>query len=180
MAVQIFDENGISNFVDNNGLSGFVDQDGDFFATADGFFASSLIVGHPIIGVGTFIVASDNTTIFSDRVLDFGITIISAECNALFLCSAEPTDYATASSLKLASKTGTIFNSPTAATLGRKVVSTAITDGSITVDGTVTHWAAVDTSNSRLLAHGPVFQSHTILNGQKFTLPAFSLEIDRG
>ncbi len=123
---------------------------------------------------------TSGTTIFLDRVIDLGINALTTECNALFLCSAEPTDYATALSLQLATKVGTIFGSPAAATLGRKVTSNAITDGSCTANGTVTQWAAVDTTNSRLLAHGPVVLSQAVINGQKFTLPSFTLEFDRG
>lgn len=36
MPVQIFDEDGISDFFDADNASGFTDQDGDFFATSAG------------------------------------------------------------------------------------------------------------------------------------------------
>lgn len=122
-----------------------------------------------------------NSTILSDRVLDLGVAVLASETNALFLCSAAPTDYATALAARLSSKTGAIFNSPVALSGGgRKVVSNAITDGSNLAAGTVGYWAAVDTVNLRLLANGQVIILHSVIPGTKFSLPSFELAIDNG
>ncbi len=149
-------------------------------AVAGGLSAINFTDSSPVLGTPALSVPTSNVVVFSDRSLDLGISILSTECNALFLCSSEPTDYATALSLQLATKTGTIFGSPAAATLGRKVVSNAITDGSCVANGTVTQWAGVDTTNTRLLVHGPVNTSHSVISGQKFIIPSFTLEFDRG
>lgn len=113
--------------------------------------------------------------VFSDRVLDLGLASLASETNALFVCSTTTSDYATALSLRLAQKTGTIFGAPEAGGSGRQVAAVAITDGDVLADGSATNWAAVDTIALRLLASGPLRTSLTVVNGGKFTLPTFLL-----
>lgn len=90
--------------------------------------------------------------VLNDRVLDFGINELTSNANRVDLCSQAPTTYAEATSTyTMGNKTSISFGSPADATSGRKVVLTAITGGSLTSTGNVTHYAVTDTVNSRLL-----------------------------
>ena len=90
--------------------------------------------------------------VLNDRVLDFGINELTSNANRVDLCSQAPTTYTEATSTyTMGNKTAISFGSPADATSGRKVVLTAVTGGSLTATGNVTHYAITDTSNSRLL-----------------------------
>jgi hypothetical protein len=148
------DQNSVESFVDQNSITQFIDQVGN------------------LLGLG------GGTTILGDRVLDNGLTVLSTEGNAMWLCSAEPTDdYPTAIGLRLASKSGAPFGAPAATANGSAVTSVAITTGSGLAGGTCTHWAAVDSVNSRVLAHGPLDASGSIAISQVFALPSFTIEV---
>ena len=56
-------------------------------------------------------------------------------------------------------------------------VVAAITDGSVTANGTASHWAITDTGNSRLLATGALAASQAVSSGNTFTLGAFDIGI---
>ena len=60
---------------------------------------------------------------------------------------------------------------------GRKVTVAAISDGSITGTGTATHYAIVDSTNSRLLATAALTASQSVTNGNTFTLATFDIGI---
>ena len=90
--------------------------------------------------------------VLNDRVLDFGINELTSNANRVDLCSQAPTTYTEATSTyTMGNKTSITFGSPADAASGRKVVLTAITGGSLTSTGNVTHYAVTDTVNSRLL-----------------------------
>jgi len=101
----------------------------------------------------------------ADRVLDFGLGVLADEADKIYICSDEPLTYAQATG-PLASSPDVSgfalgvkdFGSPVGAfgpvsstvspdAPGRYVASTAITNGSVSVTGLVTHWAAVDSAN---------------------------------
>ena len=90
----------------------------------------------------------------NDRVLDNGLSALTSEADELIICSAEPATFAEAdATYALGSKASPTVGAPAArAPSGRKVTVSAITDGTVFATGTATHWALVDTSNSRLLA----------------------------
>lgn len=114
----------------------------------------------------------------ADRVLDNGLTILDTEANALRICSAEPLDFSESTSLSLGAKTSLSIGSPAARSpSGRKVTVGAFTDGSVTSSGTATHWAIVDTVNSRLLAAGSLSSSQAVTSGNTFSLAAFDIGI---
>ncbi len=117
---------------------------------------------------------------FNDRILDNGLQVLDTEANQINVCSSEPATYTAATGASsLGSKAfsaGGAFGSPAARSpSGRKVTSTAITDGAVSTSGTVTHWAAVDTVNSRLLAAGSVNNSQPLTAPNPFTLAAFDI-----
>ena len=60
---------------------------------------------------------------------------------------------------------------------GREVVVAAITDGSVTGTGTATHYAIVDTVNSRLLATSTLTASQSVTSGNTFTLSSVAVGI---
>ena len=115
----------------------------------------------------------------NDRVLDSGLTILDTEANRLDICSQEPVTYAGATTTyTLGNKTSLSVGAPADRTPnGRKVTVAGITDGTVTGTGTASHWAVVDTVNSRLLATGSLSASQAVTSGNAFTLAAFDIGI---
>lgn len=115
----------------------------------------------------------------SDRVFDNGLTVLDTEANAIYITSQEATDYtdATATSA-LGNSTSLSIGAPQDRTGGgREVVVAAITDGSVTGTGTATHYAIVDTVNSRLLATSTLTAPQSVTSGNTFTLSSVSIGI---
>lgn len=115
----------------------------------------------------------------NDRVFDSGLTVLDTEANRLDICSQEPTTYAEATSTyTLGNKTSLSIGAPADRTpSGRKVTVAAITDGTVSGTGTASHWAIVDTGNSRLLATGSLSSSQAVTSGNTFSLAAFDIGI---
>lgn len=114
----------------------------------------------------------------NDRVFDNGLTVLDTEANRLDICSQEPTTYAAATSTyTLGNKTSLSIGAPADGSTGRKVTVSAITDGAVSASGTATHYAIVDTVNSRLLATGALASSQVVTSGNTFTLAAFDIRI---
>ena len=115
----------------------------------------------------------------ADRVLDLGLNILSTEANRLDICSSEPADFTAATTTaSLGNKTSLSVGNPEARTPdGRKVTVALITDGTVDGTGTATHYAIVDTVNSRLLATGSLSASQVVTSGNTFTLAPFDIGI---
>ena len=115
----------------------------------------------------------------ADRVLDLGLNVLSTEANRLDICSSEPADFTAATTTaSLGNKTSLSVGNPEARTPdGRKVTVAQITDGVVDGTGTATHYAIVDTVNSRLLATGSLSDSQAVTSGNTFTLAAFDIGI---
>jgi len=115
----------------------------------------------------------------NDRVFDNGLTVLDTEANRIDVTSQEATTYAEATSTyTLGNSTSLSIGAPADRTGGgRKVTVAAITDGSISATGTATHYAIVDTSNSRLLATGSLTASQSVTSGNTFTLATFDIGI---
>ena len=115
----------------------------------------------------------------NDRVFDSGLTVLDTEANALYICNAEPTSYAQATSTyALGSKATPTVSAPADRTGGgRKVTVSAINDGSVTATDDWSHYALVDTVNSRLLAAGALSAPVAVTSGNVFTLTAFDIGI---
>lgn len=115
----------------------------------------------------------------SDRVFDNGLTVLDTEANAIHITSQEATDYTDATSTStLGNSTSLSIGAPQDRSGGgREVVVAAITDGSVTATGTATHYAIVDTSNSRLLATGALTASQAVTSGNTFTLTSVAIGI---
>jgi len=115
----------------------------------------------------------------NDRVFDNGLTVLDTEANAVYITSQEATTYANATSTyALGSSSSLSIGAPQNRTGGgREVVVAAISDGSVSGTGTATHYAIVDTSNSRLLATGSLAASQSVTSGNTFTLSSVTIGI---
>lgn len=119
-----------------------------------------------------------------NRVLDFGLNELDAFATHIIICASEPTVYSLASigaANSLGNKAyaaGGAFGSPSTHSVnGRFVASTAITDGTIVTTGTAAWWAAIDSTNSRLLAHQSLSANQAVTSGNTFTLSSFTIRI---
>lgn len=115
----------------------------------------------------------------ADRVLDNGLTVLDTEANRVDVTSQEATTYAEATSTyTLGNSTSISISAPADRTGGgRKVTLSAIAGGSVTGTGTATHYAIVDTANSRLLVTGSLSASQSVTTGNTFSLDALDVGI---
>lgn len=113
----------------------------------------------------------------ADRVYDNGLTTLDTEATHVYVCSQEPTTYAEASSTyALGNKSSLSIGAPAARSGGgREVTVAAFSDGNITANGTATHYAIVDSVNSRLLATAALTSSQTVTVNNTFSLAAFKI-----
>lgn len=122
--------------------------------------------------------AGEVTLKLGDRVLTNGLQALTDEADKIYICSAEPTDYASVLSNALGVKSftrGQVFGAPAAGSpSGRKVTSVAVTDGQVDTAGTPTCWAVVDsTSTGTFLASGPATGFSALIATDLWTLGAF-------
>jgi|TARA_R110001632_G_scaffold63469_1_gene151707 hypothetical protein len=114
-----------------------------------------------------------------NRVFDNGLTVLDTEANKILITSQEATTFTEANATyALGDSTSLSFGAPqNRSGGGREVVAAAITDGSVTGTGTATHYAIVDTTNSRLLATSTLTPSQSVTTGNTFSLSSFSIGI---
>jgi hypothetical protein len=114
-----------------------------------------------------------------DRVFDNGLTVLDTEANKITITSQEATTYANGNSTyALGSSTSLSIGAPADRSGGgREVTVAAISDGSVSGTGTATHYAILDTTNSRLLATGSLSASQSVTTGNSFTLASFKIGI---
>ena len=114
-----------------------------------------------------------------DRVFDNGLSALDTEANKMLVTSQEAATFTEANSTyALGNSTSLSIAAPANRTGGgRKVTVAAISDGSITGTGTATHYAIVDTTNSRLLATAALTASQSVTSGNTFTLATFDIGI---
>jgi hypothetical protein len=115
----------------------------------------------------------------NDRVLDSGLSVLDTEANKIVVTSQEATTFTNANATyALGNSTSLSIGAPADRSGGgREVTVAAITDGSITGTGTATHYAIVDTTNSRLLATSTLSASQSVTSGNTFTLASFTIGI---
>jgi hypothetical protein len=114
-----------------------------------------------------------------NRVFDNGLTVLDTEANKVLVTSQEASTYTEANSTyALGNSTSLSIGAPADRSGGgRKVAVASVTDGSVTGTGTATHYALVDTNNSRLLATGALTASQAVTSGNTFTLATFDIGI---
>ena len=115
----------------------------------------------------------------NNRVLDNGLTVLDTEANKIVITSQEATTYLEANTtFALGNSTSLSIAAPTdRGAGGREVVVAAITDGSVTGTGTASHYAIIDTINSRLLATSTLTASQAVTSGNPFTLTSITIGI---
>lgn len=114
----------------------------------------------------------------NDRVLDNGLSALTSEGNKVTICSQLPATYTEANATySLGEKTSVTVGSPAASgsPVGRKVTIPSISGGSVTGNGTASHWALVDTSGSRLLAANTLSSSQAVTSGNTFSLASIDI-----
>jgi hypothetical protein len=115
----------------------------------------------------------------NDTGLDALLAYVTTNGTRLDLCSQEPASYAEATTTyTLANKaSGLSFGAPTGRTPnGRKVVLGAVSAGSCTANGTASHWALTNGTNT-LVATGSLSSSITIVNGATFTTTTLDIGV---
>lgn len=111
-------------------------------------------------------------------VYDDGLNAIVNNANVLHILSADPgLTYASIATTTLGNKSLPTINIPENHTTGRKVTVDAITDGTSTDTGTGSHFALVDSVNSKILASAPLDANVSITSGTDFTLTALYVAI---
>lgn len=116
----------------------------------------------------------------NDVELDALLQSIQDNVGTLHICTQEPADYIEAAvTYTLGNKVAPTVAEPSdRGGGGREIVVSAITDGDVTGDGTVTHWALVKTTaTTRLLAAGLLGSSQAVTDGNPFTLTAFAIGV---
>ena len=115
----------------------------------------------------------------NDRVFDNGLTVLDTEANKIVITSQEATTFTEANvTYALGNSTSLSIAAPSdRAGGGREVVVAAISGGSVTGTGTATHYAIVDTVNSRLLATSTLTASQAVTSGNTFTLSSVAIGI---
>lgn len=113
------------------------------------------------------------------RVYDNGLTVLDTEANVLHICSSEPSTFAGVASVSLGNTTTFSIGAPqNRSGGGREVIVAAVSSGAtVTATGTATHYAIVDTVNSRLLAASSLSASQAVTSGNPFTTNSFAVGI---
>jgi hypothetical protein len=113
----------------------------------------------------------------NDEVFDQGLDYADTNGTRIDICTQEPVTYAEATSTYTkGNKTLNTGATQNGAVSGRRVIVPAITDGSVTGTGTVTHWALTDGA-AILVATGALSASQAVTSGNSFTLDAISITI---
>lgn len=115
----------------------------------------------------------------ADYILDAALSKLDLEGDKLFITSQEATTYTGAvTTFGLGVKTPLTISAPSDRTPnGRKVTVAQFADGTVTATGTATHYAIVDSVNSRLLATGSLAQSQVVTSGNIFSLADMDIGI---
>ena len=115
----------------------------------------------------------------ADRVFDNGLTVLDTEASHLYINSTQAATYTEAiTTYALGVKATPTVSAPADRTGGgREVTVSAITDGTVSGTGTAGFYALVDSSNTRLLAAGPLSATQAVTSGNTFTLTSFKIGI---
>lgn len=113
-----------------------------------------------------------------DTVFDSGLSSLDTATCTLHITSQQVTAFANVATYTLGNKSGISIGAPADRTGGgREVTVAAITGGSVTGTGTATHYAIVDTVNSKVLASNSLSASQAVTSGNTFSLASFTIGI---
>jgi len=111
----------------------------------------------------------------NDVVLSNGLDELS-NGNELHILSQEVSVYADVATYTLGNKASPTIGAEQDRTGGgREREIAAITDGSVTGTGTASHYALVDTVNSRVLVSNTIGSAQSVTSGNTFTLNAIPI-----
>ena len=115
----------------------------------------------------------------ADYILDAALSKLDIEADRIYITSQEVVSYTEAiTTYGLGVKTSLSISAPLDRTPnGRKVTVAQFADGSVTATGTATHYAIVDSVNSRLLATGSLAQPQVVTTGNIFSLADMDIGI---
>lgn len=113
----------------------------------------------------------------SSYLLDAMLSKLDTEATHIYICSAEPTTFAQATTTyMLGSKSGIAISAPADRTPnGREVTLSAISDGVTTNSGLATHFAITDNTNSRLLYSAALSANQNLTAGNPWTSNSIKL-----
>jgi hypothetical protein len=121
---------------------------------------------------------------FPDAAMDAALQHIKDNTTHLYILSGAPaswTNWSQVTANKIGSKASPTIGSPQdGASSGRRIVVSAITDGTVNPGGGSTSgemWALVDENDSVVLAAGDITNDQALVNGNTFTLGSFSITI---
>lgn len=139
----------------------------------------------PVLGAPALSVAGDDTLYLFDYQMDYGLNAFTL-ADKIVVCSQRPTTYTEANATyKIGEKNfgvgNVVASGPVAASPnGRKITTAAVSGGTVTSNGTPTHWGIIDTANSRLLAAGDMTGSEAVTTADGFSLEAMTINIPAG
>lgn len=113
--------------------------------------------------------------LISDTVFDVSLQYLKDNVTKIVMCSQEPTNYTEANAtyaLAPVTVTGTDFTIANGATDGRKVTVAQKTGQTVTANGTITHAAWLDVSNTALLAVTKLSTNRAVTTADTITMPA--------
>ena len=116
----------------------------------------------------------------SNRVLDYGLAVLTTEADTLYLCTDFPATYEQAvDTYAIAVKRAPAITEPYNSEQhpGREVRVGPVNDGSVIRTGLGTFWALVDSGSAVLLAAGPVENPDELHAGNLFTFTEFTIGI---
>jgi hypothetical protein len=114
----------------------------------------------------------------NDLAFDAALAVVD-DATVLHICTAEPSSYANVATVTLGNKTlSGAFTGPADRTpTGRKLTVAAQTAGSVTGNGSASHWALVDVSGTKVTASGALASAQTVASGNTFSTTAFDIGI---
>lgn len=113
----------------------------------------------------------------NDEVFDQGLDYADTNGTRLDICSTDPGGtYATVTGNTLGNDTVNTGITEAGATDGRRVIVPAITAGSVTGNGTATHWALTNGTDT-VVASGTITPNQVVTINNTFTLDAISITI---
>jgi hypothetical protein len=110
-----------------------------------------------------------------DYVKDNGLTVLDTEADELWLCNAEPDTFTEATvTFALGTKATPAITLVNGAVDGRAAQVAAFIDGLIGANGTASHWALVDSANSRFHCAGALTGTQAVTSGNPFSMAQFN------
>lgn len=113
----------------------------------------------------------------NNDIYDAALNVIVNATKTLHICSQQPASFAEVATYSLGNKAAPSIGAPANHTTGRKVTVAALSGGSVTASGTASHYAIVDTANSKLLAAQALASTQVVTSGNTFSLAAFDIAI---